>query len=221
MNSKQRILTALNNAQPDKVPIFEALIDEPIIIDLARLLGVDVQKPQAGPQTEKGMLQAEGSPEILDLYCLLVKELGLDATCYEHSIGLEDIGDGHGRDKYGVVYRLSGHGDPMVMEGPIKEPADIVGYDMASMLEPHDFAQVEYVIDRVGEEKAHFVAIMDPFKVSWLLRGGMENLLMDYVLNPGLVHGLARVATDFCMAAVDMAAGVGGGRHFVGRGPGG
>jgi len=54
------------------------------------------------------------------------------------------------------------------------------------------------------------VAIMDPFKVSWLLRGGMENLLMDYVLNPELVHGLARVATDFCMAAVDMAAGVGG-----------
>jgi hypothetical protein len=30
MNSKQRILTALNNVQPDKVPIFEALIDEPL-----------------------------------------------------------------------------------------------------------------------------------------------------------------------------------------------
>ena len=27
---------------------------------------------------------------------------------------------------------------------------------MASMLEPHDFAPVEYVIDRVGEEKSTF-----------------------------------------------------------------
>lgn len=31
----------------------------------------------------------------------------------------------------------------------------------------------------------------------------MQNLLMDYVLDPELVHGLARIATDFDMAAID------------------
>jgi len=94
MNSKQRILTALKNAQPDRVPIFEARIDEPIMIDLAGILGVNVQQPRTG----KGLLYSEASPEILDLYCLLVKELGLDATSYHFSTGLERIGDGRGRE---------------------------------------------------------------------------------------------------------------------------
>lgn len=205
MNSKQRILTALNNAQPDKVPIFEALIDEPIIIDLAKILGVNVQKPTTG----KGLLRAEGSREILDLYYLLVKGLGLDATSYEFSIGLEHIGDGRGRDKYGRVYYLSEHGDPIVVEGPIKESSDIKGYDMVSKLKPDDFAKVQYIIDKVGKDRAHFMGLPDPFKTSWLLRGGMENLFIDYMLNPGLVHDLARIATDFSMAVIDMAATIG------------
>ncbi|MDH5694893.1 MAG: hypothetical protein OEZ47_17485 [Gammaproteobacteria bacterium] len=205
MNSKQRILTALNNAQPDKVPIFEAWIDEPIIVGLAKILGVSVQKPRTG----KGLLQAEVSPEILDLYCLLVKELGLDATSYEFSRGLERIGDGRSRDKYGRVYYLSEHGDPVVAEGPIKESSDIKGYDMVSKLKPDDFAKVQYIIDKVGKDRAHFMGLTDPFKTSWLLRGGMENLFIDYMLNPGLVHDLARIATDFSMAVIDMAAKIG------------
>jgi len=35
MNSRERILTALNNREPDKVPIFELLIDESSIVKLA------------------------------------------------------------------------------------------------------------------------------------------------------------------------------------------
>ena len=162
MNSQQRILTALNNAQPDKVPIFEARIDEPIMIELARILGVNVQQPG----TEKGVLYSEASPEILDLYCLLVKELGLDAMSYEFSTGLERIGDGRGRDKYGTIYYLSEHGDPVVTEGPIQESSDIKGYDMVSKLKPDDFAKVQYIIDKVGKDRAHFMSLNDPFKTS-------------------------------------------------------
>jgi len=205
MNSKQRILTALNNAQPDKVPIFEDLIDEPIIIDLAKILGVDVQEPITG----KEVMQPEASLEILDLYCILVKELGLDATCWGFSAGLEPIGDGRGRDKYGIVYYLSEHGEPVVEEGPIEESSDIKGYDMVSRLKPDDFAKVQYIIDKVGNDRAHFMSVPDPFRTSWLLRGGMGNLFIDYMLNPGLVHGLARIATDFGMAVIDMAAKIG------------
>ena len=80
---------------------------------------------------------------------------------------------------------------------------------MVSRLELEDFARVQYVIDKVGKNKAHFVAITDPFKVSWRRRGGMQNLLMDYVTDPRLVHDLARIATDFDVAAIDMAVKVG------------
>lgn len=205
MSSKQRILTALKNAQPDKLPIFEPRIDEPILIDLARILGANVQQPRVGQR----VLYSEPSPEILDLYCFLVKELGLDATSYEFSTGLERIGGGRCRDKYGRVYRLSEHGDPVILEGPIKEPLDIEGYDMVPKLRTDDFAGVEYIIENVGKDRAHFLGLNDPFKTSWLLRGGMENLLLDYYENPRLVHSLARVATDFSMAVIDMAAKIG------------
>ncbi len=204
MDSKQRILAALSSEQPDKVPVFEATIDEPILIDLATILGWDAP----APSTANGLLPAE-NPGILDLYCLLVKELGLDATSYDYSLGFEHISDGRGRDKYGRVYLLSEHGEPVIVEGPIADSSDLAGYDMVSKLTADDFAGVQYIIDKVGTDRAHFMGLPDPFRTSWLLRGGMEGLLLDYVLDPGLVHGLARIATDFDLAAIDMAAKIG------------
>jgi len=205
MNSKQRVLAALENARPDRVPIFEARIDESVMVDLGRNLGADL--PLSG--TGGPVLYSEAGPESLDLYCYLVQELGLDATSYQISIGLGHTSDDLGRDKYGRVYRLSEHGDPMIVEGPIREPSDLQGYDMVAKLRPGDFANMQYIIDRVGGDKAHVLCINDPFKESWLLRGGLENLLMDYLLDPGLVHGLARITTDFSMAVVDVAAEMG------------
>ncbi len=204
MNSKERILTALDNRQPDKVPIFELYINESSIVNLARILAPEAVKIEAG----KDKFGSE-SVEVMDLYCLLVEELGLDATCTNFSIGIEDIGDNHGRDKYGTTYLLSEHGEPTPVDGPIKTPEDLIGFDMASKLEAEDFATVKYVIDKVGKDKAHFVSITDPFKVSWRRRGSMQNLLMDYMLEPQMVHDMAQISVDFDKAAIDIIADIG------------
>lgn len=204
MNSKERILTALRGQQPDRVPIFELYINEPSIVRLARLLAPEAVDVEAAKDRF-----GEERFEILDLYCLVVEKLGLDATCSNFSIGIEPIGEDRCRDKFGTVYYLSEHGEPFPLEGPIKDRSDVQGFDMVSKLELEDFARVQYVIDRAGNDKAHFVCITDPFKVSWRRRGGMQHLLMDYVLDPGLAHDLARVATDFDLAAIDMAVEVG------------
>jgi len=200
MNSKERILTALNNKQPDRVPIFELHINESNIVNLAKVLRPKMVEVKAMKDRF-----GEERLEILDLYCFLVKELELDATCSNFSMGLKCINVDRGRDKYGTLYSLSEHGEPLPVEGAIKSASDIKGFDMESRLESSDFTRVQYVIDKAGEDKAHFLAITDPFKISWYLRGGMQYLLMDYVLNPGLVHALARIATDFNMAVIDMA----------------
>jgi uroporphyrinogen decarboxylase len=205
MDSKKRVLVSLNGGQPDKVPIFEAGIDEPILIDLANILGFGAPAPRTGT----GLLLAERSPDLLELYCLLVSELGLDATSSDPSIGLKRVNDGHVQDKYGRVYLLSEHGEPVIVEGPIANSSYVVGYDMACKVTLDDFAGVQFIIEKVGNDKAHFMGLADPFRTSWLLRGGMERLLPDYVLNPGLVHDLARIATDFDLAAIDMAARIG------------
>ncbi len=76
MNSRERILTALDNRQPDKVPIFELYINESSVVNLAKILMPEAVKIEAG----KDKFGSE-STEVMDLYCLLVDELGLDATC--------------------------------------------------------------------------------------------------------------------------------------------
>lgn len=204
MNGKERIHAALSCATPDRVPVFELYINEPNIVALAHLLRPEAVDVKAGKDRF-----GEERVEILDLYALVVEELGLDATCSNFSIGIEPIGGDRCRDKFGTVYYLSEHGEPCPLEGPIQDRSDLEGFDMGSKLDPEDFSGVRYLIDKVGKEKAHFVCITDPFKVSWRRRGGMQHLLMDYVLDPGLAHDLARIATEFDIAAVDMAVEVG------------
>jgi uroporphyrinogen decarboxylase len=204
MNSRHRILTALSTREPDQVPIFELYINEPNIVDLARIIAPESINIKAGKDKF-----GDESFAILDLYCLLIDKLRLDATCTNFSIGIEIIGNDLGKDKYGTTYMLSEHGEPTPIDGPIKLPADLIGFDPVSKLVSDDFVKVKYVIDKVGKEKAHFVSITDPFKSSWRWRGGMQNLLMDYVLNPQMVHDLASIASDFDNVAIDMIASSG------------
>lgn len=62
---------------------------------------------------------------------------------------------------------------------------------MVSKLAQDDFAGAQYIIGTVGKDKAHFMGLADPFRTSWLLRGGMENLLMDSGLDPKAVESPA------------------------------
>lgn len=204
MNCRERILTALDNKQPDRVPIFELLIDESSVVKLAQLL-IPGQVKVKAEKTRFG----EESFQILDLYCSVINELGLDATTINFSVGLETISNDRGQDKFGTIYHLSPHGEPFPVEGPIKEPLDIKGFDMVSKLKDDDFVGAKHIINNVGKSKAHFMNILDPFKLSWRLTGGMENLLMYYVLHPQVVHDLARITTDFDLAAIDIAAQIG------------
>lgn len=203
MTSRERILTAFEHNQPDKVPIVELYINEPSIVRLAKILIPEAVELEA----ERDRFGSERI-EVLDLYCLVVKKLGLDATSSNFSIGIEPISEERCRDKFGTVYYLSEHGEPCPLDGPIKDISDLSGFDMVSKLEKKDFAGVKHVIDKT-EDMSHFVCITDPFKVSWRRRGGMQNLLVDYLTDPELVHGLARISTDFDMAVIDMTVEVG------------
>lgn len=204
MNSRERILTALNKSQPDKVPIFELLIDEISVIRLADLL-LPEQVEVKAEKTRFG----EESFKVLDLYCSVIEELKIDATTTNFSVGLEIISENRGRDKFGTVYHLSPHGEPFPIDGPIKVISDTEGFDMVSKINESDFSGAKYVIDKFGKDKAHFLNILDPYKLSWRLTGGMQNLLINYVQNPKLVQKLACITTDFDIAAIDIAKKIG------------
>ncbi len=204
MTSRERILTALNKGEPDQVPIFELYINEPNIVDIARMIDPESVKIQAGMDKF-----GDESFDVLDLYCMIIEKLEIDATCTNFSIGINNISDDRGVDKYDTVYVLSEHGEPTPIDGPVKNRNDLADFDPVSKITLDDFAKVKYVIDKVGKEKAHFVSVTDPFKSSWRWRGGMQNLLMDYATNPQMVHELASIASDFDNAAIDIIAELG------------
>ncbi len=195
LSSKQRVMAALNREQPDKVPIVET-IDWPIQLKLAEILGLSMG-PKDKPFRE------------IDLNCRIAEALELDWVDSYHSTGQVPISKTHLKDKYGCIFMASEHGSAVLVDGPIKDAKDLIGYDMTSILSSEDLDKERYMVEHAGDKKACMMWCEDPFKISWMLRGGLEKLLLDYALNPSLVHDLSRIATDFNLAVIEMASQIG------------
>ncbi len=200
VNGKERILLALSCRQPDRVPVIES-IDKPAARALARLLHIEVPHPE-GPGSNASI-----PFEDAELLCLVAERLDLDGlriTGSDHAFDGMLPGESR-QDRYGRTF-VKKDGRLWQTEGPIKTEADLQGYDMASKLVPEDFDEVRYIIDRIGKEKACFLRLPDPVHLGWQLRGGLSELMPDFVLNPSLVHGIMRVTTDYIKAVISMTA---------------
>jgi uroporphyrinogen decarboxylase len=195
LTPRRRVLTALRGEQPDRVPIVDCIDWSPMVA-LAQLAGVDV--PAAAEPFAFERLAAR-----------LTRVLGIDSIWVPMPLGEEPVDEERVRDRYGSVYRLSVHGEPTVEEGPIGSLHDLAGFDMAGRLTAADFEGVRTSRDLLGPDYPVWVYFADTFKLSWKLRGGMEALLWDFVKDPELVHGLARVTTDATIATVRGAAEAG------------
>jgi len=209
MNRRERFLSALSRKQPDKVPICELHIDKPIIRKMAELLGIrpSVDAKEGKPSGEtSGPL---GRTDYVKLYCDVVERLDLDAVFYPFSYGLQKISEDKARDKFGRIYRLSPHGEPLPAEPIVKDLSDAERFDMASQLDPEDFADLRYIVKRFGKTRACCMPINDPYKESSRTVGGMQSLLLNFRTNPELVHRLLRATTDFALKAIDIAIEVG------------
>jgi len=204
MNSRDRILKALKKEIPDRVPTFELLIDEASIIKLAGFL-FDEPLDEARIKTRFG----EESRHTLELHLRLAESLDLDSITTVFSTGIDTTDDNIAIDRFGTKYRLSEHGQPLPFEGPVNTIEDTRGFDMTRYLKKDDFDGPSYIVSGVHKKRAVFLLLADPFKLSWKLRGGMENLLFDYALEPRLVHRLAAITTEFNLAAIDYAASLG------------
>jgi uroporphyrinogen decarboxylase len=195
MTPRQRVLAALRGEQPDRVPIVDC-IDWAPMVAIARLLDVDV--PAADEPFASERLAARLTPA-----------LGIDSIWIPMPLGEEALDEERVRDRYGSVYRLSVHGEPTVEEGPIASLSDLDGFDMAGRLSAADFDCVRTARELLGSDYPVWVYFADTFKLSWKLRGGMEALLWDFVKDPALVHGLARVTADATIATIRGAADAG------------
>jgi len=78
MDHRKRFLCALSGRQPDRVPIFGAVINESIIRRLTKLMGIrpsiDKDKDLSGE-----MLATIKGSGYIELYCDVLEKLNLDA----------------------------------------------------------------------------------------------------------------------------------------------
>jgi uroporphyrinogen decarboxylase len=178
MNGKDRISAALELKQPDCVPIWEMAYNESSIIGIAKHFVESDDLPE--PKLMMDMSDTERA-QVLRALMTFVREL----------------------DAIGVVYHLSDFGEPYPVDGPIQERSDLQGFSLRSPVDT-DFLMLD-VLRSTFPEKSIAYHMPATFKLSWTLRGSMEKFLMDYLLDPGMVHDLARLVTDYCFEMIDRA----------------
>ncbi len=192
-------MMALKLGEPDRVPIFDLGFNEESILEVGKHFTSEL------PEL-KSMLDCT-IPELVKLFNVQVRftrELDLDAmntvffTGRKRIPGTKDLA----QDRYGIVYKVSKHGEPFPVDGPIKDPDDLRNFK-AMIPDRADFAFLQYVRATLPERVA-LLTLPGTFRFSWSLMGGMERLLLNYIINPGFCLDLARVATDFAKAVVEL-----------------
>jgi len=191
MQPRERMLAALDLKQPDRVPVWELAFNEASIIGIARHFTSEL--PPLKPVSDMTM---EEKLQLFDAMCTLVDSLDLDGITLLALGQREKVDDKHFRDGLGVVYHLSDHGSPFPVEGPIKDASDLKNFKLDPPSEAELMA-LQFALQKFEGRRAMVFHTAGPFKLSWSLRGAMENLLADYLLDPKLVHELARISTDY------------------------
>jgi uroporphyrinogen decarboxylase len=118
------------------------------------------------------------------------------------------VDEEHFRDDWGTLFRLDPEGEALVVDGPVKEEKDLKNLQIPHIKES-DLLALNYVAERFSGQRAVVLSVQCPFRRSWNLVGGMPNLLINYVENPGLVHQIARIVTDYTLEAIDMGISLG------------
>lgn len=203
MNSRDRILTALDVQQPDRVPVWIHAINEMAIINIGRLLRQGVPEAKA-----VNLMSQEEMLALLDTLLFIHEQLEIDGFTslpMSELVGTCNLDRNRFRDVWGTIWERSPHGLAYMVEPPIRSPDDLGDYQRPEASLSEAF-MVQVARERFRDEKAQFFLIRGVFVRSWRLRG-MQELFVDMLVRPQFVHELAQMVTDYnvelCRVAVE------------------
>lgn len=168
MTGVQRCLTALRLMQPDRVPIWELIVNQPVV---EALMG-----PGA---TYDDLVEAE-----------------LDGITVVENQVMERIDDTHSRDEWGIIWGQADDGIPYPAGHPIESWDDLADWSPPDPEADHRLDRLAEIIERFKGRKAIVFLGHDSFEFTHYLRG-MDRLFMDYVMEPQKVHDLSRMVIDY------------------------
>jgi uroporphyrinogen decarboxylase len=198
MNGYERFMTAAGRGKPDRVPLWELIINRPVI----QALHPELFTPGRTARYERGsqggfLLQAD-----------FVEEEDLDGiTVFED--GTEHwLDDVTFRDEWGITWQVAPSGIPYAVRHPIETASDLDDFHAPDPEAAHRLKSLEAAVERFKGKRAVVFLGHDAFEFSHYLRG-MDNLLMDYVLDPDTVLRLARIVMDYKRRVLERAAEAG------------
>ena len=140
-------------------------------------------------------LQGKDIEEYLQNHLL---ELGNDIGFFEY------LGNNLYQDVFGVIWDRSIDKDIGNVNGTVLPEPTLQGYTFPDPLDKRYFEDIPGKIQQHGDKFRLFAIGFSLFERAWTLRG-MENLLMDFLVNPGFVHELMNAITDYNIAQIEKA----------------
>ncbi len=178
MTGLERILTTLRHEEPDCVPLFELIINEPVIRALY-------------PSTET---RAGGEVSYLDF----IELEDQDACCiFENFRVTKEIDATTFVDEWGIVWRTSDTGIPYPFGGPIKSKRDLDTYQPPDPDADFRLDNLRQAVKRFKGERAIFFLGHENFEFSHYLLGGMDKLFLAYLEDPELVDRLSEIIWSY------------------------
>jgi len=117
---------------------------------------------------------------------------------------MTDIGNDCVRDHFGVVWDRRVDKDIGIVKGLILPEPDLKNLHMPDPLDLENFRDIPARIEKDPGCFRVFAIGFSLYERAWTLRG-MENLMMDFIENPGFVRELLRAIADYNIAMIKKA----------------
>lgn len=127
-----------------------------------------------------------------------ILQLGSDIGFFDY------LGNDLYRDVFKVVWDRSVDKDIGDVKGCILSEPTLEGYTFPDPLDPRFFANIKSEITKKPDLFRVFQIGFSLYERAWTLRG-IENLLMDFYINPDFVHQLLDAICDYNLAQIDKA----------------
>ena len=181
MTGYERMMLALMRKEPDRVPIWELIVDPPVI----KALYGDIS------------------------YADFVEKEDLDGITCPEDQKRKDLGGNVYSDEWGIIWKIEPSGLSYPLEGPIKSERDLDKYRPPDPDASWRLKTLEKYVKRFKGKKAIIFLGHETFEFSHYLMGGMDKLLMNYVLKPTLVKRLSEMISEYKCKVLQNAAKVG------------
>ena len=170
MNSRERVIAALERREPDRLPTFEWLTSQPII---------DAFSPGGS---------------LMDF----IEAAGHDAVCCSPSYEkLEVIDEDTFINEFKIKRHLTGADKyPVAIGHPVTDLDSFKKYQPPALDSSIRFKKIEKAIERFGKEKAIVVNLHDIFSFPRDMMG-LDNFLISFITQPELVREIVGFSVDY------------------------